>query len=355
MNPVRGRRYLWCAGVVGILATMSGGGTLVEAHDPNVSLFGSGTAVVDGVMSPGEWDNAGQITFQAKLPALEGGGTTPATVYVMNDTHNLYLAVRVQRAQLDPSSIGFEFDNDHDGIREPGDDALLLNGHPIFGSGFFDSVRRTCAGDPPGTMYCAPNDAPIGGSNDGEGAAANDGTYSVYELSHPLNSADDANDVSLGPGQIVGFQVWVRLIVGSWPDGFGDTYFPTDYVLNADEFGDIIITPFTSPIDIKPGSSQNKIKITNNGVVPVAILSSATFSAPTEIDPTTLTFGHTGDEASLSHYGVEDVNGDGWLDLVAHFYTQLTGFQPGDTIGTLKGQRISGAAFVGTDSVQITP
>jgi hypothetical protein len=273
----------------------------------------------------------------------------------MNDTDNLHLAVRVQRPSLDQSAVGFEFDNDHDGVREPGDDAIHVNGHPIFGSAFFDSFRGPCVNDPPGSMNCASNDDQVGGTNDGQGAAANDGTYSVYELSHPLNSADDPHDVGLGAGQTVGFQVWVRLIVGSWPAGFGDTYFPTDLVLAAHEFGDITITPIPSAIDIKPGTSQNKIKVSSQGVIPVAILSNGTFSAPAELDPMTLTFGRTGNESSLSHYGVEDVNGDGLLDLIAHFHTELTGFQPGDTVGILKGLRTDGTLFVGTDSVQITP
>jgi hypothetical protein len=338
-----------------LFAAICGPGAPAGAHDPDVSVFGAGTAVVDGVMSPGEWDNAGQITFPVNLPASTGGGTTPATLYVMNDTDNLYLALRVQRASLDRSSVGFEFDNDHDGIREAGDDAIHLNGSPNFPSAFFDSFRGPCAGDPPGSLTCADNDNQVGATNDGQGAAANDGTDSVYELSHPLDSGDDPHDFSLGAGDVVGFQVWVRFIVGGWPEGFGDTYFPTDYVLNAHEFGDIIITPIPSAIDIKPGSAQNKIKLSSQGVVPVAILSTSTFSAPTEIDPATLTFGRTGNEASLSQYAIEDVNQDGLLDLIVHFNTQLTGFQPGDTVGTLKGLRTDGTPFVGTDAVQITP
>jgi hypothetical protein len=49
----------------------------------------------------------------------------------------------------------------------------------------------------------------------------------------------------------------------------------------------------------------------------------------------------------------EDVNFDGLLDLVCHFFTQRTAFQSGDTIGVLTGQTLSGVAFRGTDSVRI--
>jgi hypothetical protein len=48
-----------------------------------------------------------------------------------------------------------------------------------------------------------------------------------------------------------------------------------------------------------------------------------------------------------------DGNGDGLIDLIAHFDTPLTGFPAGDTVGILKGQLTSGASFVGTDAVVI--
>ena len=49
----------------------------------------------------------------------------------------------------------------------------------------------------------------------------------------------------------------------------------------------------------------------------------------------------------------EDVNGDGLLDLVCHFYIQLTGFQAGDTEGILKGKTVGGLLIEGRDSVRI--
>ena len=108
-------------------------------------------------------------------------------------------------------------------------------------------------------------------------------------------------------------------------------------------------------IDIKPGSDPNSINTKSKGKIPVAILSDTTFSAPTEVDSSSLTFGSVGDEPSLSHCNIsgEDVNGDQILDLVCHFLTQLTGFQPGDTLGTLAGETTSGASITDTDSVRI--
>jgi hypothetical protein len=48
--------------------------------------------------------------------------------------------------------------------------------------------------------------------NDGAGAFANDGTFSVYEISHPLNSGDVGHDFALSVGSTVGFFLFLRII-----------------------------------------------------------------------------------------------------------------------------------------------
>ena len=176
-----------------------------QAHDPNVVLGGAGTATIDGVLNPGEWSNAASINFAANLSPAQGGGTTPATFFVMNDQNNLYLAVRIERPILDKTSIIVDFDNDHDGMRELGDEALLRNVDPNGSVAVFDNYRTPCQ-----FGLCAPVDTDDGGTIDGAGAATNDGVYSVYEISHPLNSADDAHDFSLSPGDVVGFLLQIR-------------------------------------------------------------------------------------------------------------------------------------------------
>jgi hypothetical protein len=113
-------------------------------------------------------------------------------------------------------------------------------------------------------------------------------------------------------------------------------------------------------IDIQPDSFLNRINPKSVGKIPVAILSSATFDAPSQVDQTSLqsspTFGRTGDEQSLVRCSSpEDVNADGLLDLVCHFSTQAAGFRPGDTKGVLKGKTVSGQPLIGSDSVQIVP
>lgn len=73
------------------------------------------------------------------------------------------------------------------------------------------------------------------------------------------------------------------------------------------------------------------------------------------VDPVSLTFGRAGTETTLAFCNgtPEDVNGDGLLDLICHFFTNGTGFQAGDTQGVLRGKTVDGQAFEGTDSVRI--
>lgn len=192
---------------------------------PSEIQAGVGTAVIDGTLSSGEWDDAGQVSFNANLP---GGGTTPATLFVMNNETDLYLAVRFQRSFVDPgNTLAFEFDNDNDGVAENGDDLLLVN--PASSPAFVDEFRTNIS---PCTSTseaaCGFKDTDHGGTNDGAGAFANDGTFSVYEMSHPLNTADDDHDFSLAFGDIVGMFLSLRMIGvdGEFPDDFGDTDFP---------------------------------------------------------------------------------------------------------------------------------
>ena len=111
------------------------------------------------------------------------------------------------------------------------------------------------------------------------------------------------------------------------------------------------------PIDIKPGSDPNSINVKSKGSIPVAILSVPGFDAPSQVAFGVLqpTFGRTGDENSLlfcAPRSPEDVNGDGLLDLVCHFDTQMAGFKAGDTVGILNAHLVDGTPTAGIDSIR---
>jgi len=109
-------------------------------------------------------------------------------------------------------------------------------------------------------------------------------------------------------------------------------------------------------IDIKPGSDPNCFNSDSHGVIPLAILGSADFDAST-VDPFTVFLdgaqvrvkGKSGNAGSL-----EDVNGDGFQDLVVQILDDGS-YTFGDTTATLNGFTHDGVPIVGTDTICIRP
>jgi parallel beta-helix repeat protein len=108
----------------------------------------------------------------------------------------------------------------------------------------------------------------------------------------------------------------------------------------------------TVSIDVKPGSDSNSINPKSNGVIPVAILTTANFDAAS-VDPLSVKFGPNGAMEAHGQGHHEDVDGDGDLDLLLHFKTAESGIQCGDTTVSLTGVTYSGQAITGSDAIEI--
>ena len=111
-------------------------------------------------------------------------------------------------------------------------------------------------------------------------------------------------------------------------------------------------------IDIKPGGYPNSVNPRSNGVIPVAILGSESFSVA-DINVVTLQFGPgrtspVHDLAGAFPYNahLQDVNHDGFVDLIAHYHTRDAEIACGDDSATLTGETTSGQTIEGSDSMR---
>jgi hypothetical protein len=113
----------------------------------------------------------------------------------------------------------------------------------------------------------------------------------------------------------------------------------------------------TVPIDIQPGSSVNRIKLSRGSVIPVAILSTPSFDATTVV-PGSVCFGDADSpverDCTAGVKGAKDVNGDGLRDLVLVFEAPQTGIDRGDSLACLTGDTLPGVSVQGCDTI-VTP
>ncbi len=121
----------------------------------------------------------------------------------------------------------------------------------------------------------------------------------------------------------------------------------------------IVTNPKNVLIDIKPGGNPNNINLGSNGVVPIAILSTASFDATT-VDPATVSMAGAGvavrGKANRYLASNQDVNADGRLDLVLQVETEnLDPSQLQNGYATVVGTTLAGVPIIGTDSIILVP
>jgi hypothetical protein len=97
------------------------------------------------------------------------------------------------------------------------------------------------------------------------------------------------------------------------------------------------------PIDIKPGSYPNSINPGAKGTVPVAILGTPDFDAAT-VDAATVKLAGAPVKTKKKNEpmaSLEDVNNDGYVDMVVHIDTQKLKLDKEAMVATLEGQTLS--------------
>lgn len=170
------------------------------------------------------------------------------------------------------------------------------------------------------------------------------GTTSVPGFAEPCSGPDDCLDTGLSSGEFtleVGQHSLTIMAVQS-PYNVGCAWFRVD---SGDTGSEIEVG-----IDIQPNKTVNKIRLDNDGLVSVAILTSDGFIA-TQVDPTTVRFGPAGAIPIARSTRVKDVDRDGDKDYLFRFIISETGIQCGDTEASLTGSLLDSQAIIGTDSI----
>jgi Tol biopolymer transport system component len=168
--------------------------------------------VVDGVLSPGEWDQADHYAVDITLPNSQ---TTTADIYIINDATDLLMAVRFNTdISTWGTNIGVRIDEDGSGSWDGGDhtspygeDGWVAQDHvDPEADRFFDEFFNTGMSTPQGQ-----DDVDYGGAVDGSMASGSDGLRTVIEMSHPLASGDASRDAQLSPGASAPFLLLINL------------------------------------------------------------------------------------------------------------------------------------------------
>lgn len=149
-----------------------------------------------------------------------------------------------------------------------------------------------------------------------------------------------------------------RVVVAGYSYAVGDSHGTSDFVVARYDGGPPPV--LAVGVDVKPGSAANTINIRAKGVLQVALLSGPGFDAR-GVDLLSLRLGdpdRTG-RVAPTRTTLEDVDGDGDLDLVLHFripdLVAAGAVGSGSTSLELTGLLFDGTAFVGTDGVRIVP
>ncbi len=365
-------RALGAMCVVLALAACPGGrsSTLEESWEREASihwapvLAACGTPTVDGVLSPGEWDGAVADAFTLRLDVSEDPeAVVQAEIMARSDDENLYVALRMG---ADASA----YENDlrvtlHANGSDDGDDRLRYSWpagsqpQALFEDEFLwdcleDTgaliVQRRCANpDSEGWMADLLN-----GTRDGGGAIHFGDGETTIELWHPYTGRDP-RDIARTAGQLIHASFELDVARDCTPGAPGSciarNYFSTQF------FPEGCTAPAADPhvVAIRVGTSGEPLPTIDDSMptFTVTILGSGAFDVR-EVDPSTLFFTRAPvmrDRSGAPRASVEDVNGDGIDDLIAHFRPiDLASFY-WDT--ALAGRTRAGLRFHGSIPVRV--
>jgi hypothetical protein len=261
-----------------------------------------------------------------KIYVIFGGNSIPSNIQLFNTSADIEILAKASGDMLGHTIISKDIDSDsYDDI--------------ICGSGNADPFNRMGAGEAYAILGSSTLPSIIDLSNDSVSITVH-GDDPGDRLGIGLNMGDfDGNNKN---DLIVGAE-FTQTPTGS---EVGSTFIMMDIT-------EKLIMHVN--IDIKPGSDPNSINLNSKGKIPVAVLSSDIFDAAT-IDPATVSL--AGAPVIIKRNGspmasLEDVNIDGYLDLVLHYDMTSLLLEHSDTEADLEGLTYDGRKVKGTDSIRI--
>jgi Tol biopolymer transport system component len=199
-------------------------------HTPPVLYTGAlaaTTPTINGQIDPGEWTDTPSY-------AVSFGGM-PATVRFKHDASYLYAALSVTDNGLGSKTATFFFDDNHDGFRNPGEDAATVG----VGSGDADLYFSTAGSD--GAAHYTDvglngTNPPGGGTEDVLAGATDAGGGAItFEFRHPLCSEDTVHDFCLTAGSTVGVQL-------EYDSGASFFSYPGESALDPSDWADLTLS-----------------------------------------------------------------------------------------------------------------
>ena len=194
---------------------------VTSINDPLLmkSRLSLSTVFVDGKTTyPTEWANAQcyQLSLVKWVPGqgCTGNQGVSSTWYVKNDRQQLYLLIKVPKADFSPEgvSVGYFYPYPYTGLWQNSDTMGIGDGRPLDQYGWDETNWH--------------DDISDGGRMDTRANSTQTDQYDWYELSKPLDSGD-SHDWSWKAGEKVGSDITGGLMIGSWgtlPAGAGDAY-----------------------------------------------------------------------------------------------------------------------------------
>lgn len=367
--------------LVAVTACGSGGGGGEPPTDPfppeqsdswsvQPIFAGCGTPTVDGVLSPGEWEGAIPVRFAVEVGTFDDRAHVPAELLAMSNDQELYLAIRVAKNLSGRGNqVVLRLDGNESSTFDGGDDVVSITFWETGGAGspapFEDSFAWSCyPREGSGPSLCTSLDTDgweadvASGTSDGGGAIHHGDGETIIELWHPYANGDP-RDVGRAPGQTL----LVDMQMSLWC-GVSEEYWPCWGASGMDTFQPFVLGACTAPpparqmVEVRIGASGAPLPVVDfdagESSVPVTVLGSRAFDAA-NVDVSRLFFAGAPvarDARLAARASVEDANGDGLADLVAHFDVAEMVRASGYVELALAGRTSDGRSFYGMDGVQ---